>query len=67
MPYDSNLDELRIVLSAVMPGFREWIENGRKQEFFDGLKRIVVGGLAFVGGIVIISGIIGVLTGTSKM
>ena len=62
----SNLDELRIVLSAVMPGFREWIENGRKQEFFDGLKRIVVGGLAFVGGIVIISGIIGALTGTSK-
>ena len=63
-PY--NLDELRIGLSAIMPGFREWIENKRKQEFFHGLGRIVVGGLAVVGGIAIISGIIGALTGASK-
>lgn len=61
-----NLDELRIGFSAIMPGFREWIEDERRQEFFDGLKRIVVGGFAVVGGIVVISGIIGALTGASK-
>ncbi len=61
-----NLNELRIGLSAIMPGFREWIEDERRQEFSDGLKRIVVGGFAVVGGIVVISGIIGALTGASK-
>lgn len=63
-PY--NLDELIIGLSAVMPGFREWIENKRRQEFLDGLGRIIVSGLAVAGGITILSGIIGALAGTSK-
>lgn len=63
-PY--NIDELRIGLSPCMPGFREWIETKRKQEFQDALEKIIVDGLAVVGGIVIISGIIGALGGASK-
>ncbi len=63
-PY--KIDELRIGLSAIMPGFREWIEDKRKQEFFNGLGKVVVAGLAVVGGIAIINGIIGSLAGTSK-
>lgn len=63
-PY--NIDELRIGLSAIMPGFREWIEDKRRQEFFNGLGKVVVGGLAAVGGITIINGITGTLAGTSK-
>jgi len=59
-PY--NLDELKIKLSAVMPGFREWIENKRRQGFFDGLAKI----LTVVGAAVIISGVVGAITGTSK-
>lgn len=63
-PY--NLDELRIELSAIMPGLREWAENKRRQEFFDELGRIAVGGLAVVGGITIMSGIVGALDGAFK-
>jgi len=63
-PY--NLDELRTGLSTVMPGFREWIETGRKQIFLESLKKIVVGGLAVSGAIAIVSGIIGALSGRSK-
>jgi hypothetical protein len=63
-PY--NLDELRIGLSGLMQGFREWIETKRRQEFFDTLGRILVGGLAVVGVFAVVSGIIGALAGTSK-
>lgn len=63
-PY--NLDELRTGLSTLMPGFREWIETKRRQEFFDALGKIIIGGLAVVGGFAILSGIIGALEGTSK-
>ena len=63
-PY--NLDELRPGLSAIIPGIREWIKNKRRQEFLDGLKRVIVGGLAVVGTLIITSGIIGRLTGSSK-
>ncbi|MCD6146147.1 MAG: hypothetical protein J7J03_07100 [Methanosarcinales archaeon] len=63
-PY--NLGELRIELSAIMPGLREWAENKRRQEFFDELGRITIGGLAVVGGITIMSGIIGALDGAFK-
>lgn len=64
-PY--NLDELRIVLSTLMPEFREWIETKRRQKSFDALGRVIVGGLAIVGLIAIVSGIVGVLRGTSKI
>lgn len=63
-PY--NLDELRIELSAIMPGFREWAENKRRQKFFDDLEGLATSGLAIVGGIVIMSGVIGVLDGAFK-
>ena len=63
-PY--NLDELKKGLSSIMPGFREWVETKRRQEFFDSLGKLVVGGLAVVGLIVIISGIVGMLFGSSK-
>jgi len=63
-PY--NLDELRTGLSTLMPGFREWIETKRTQEFFDALGKIIVGSLAVIGGIRILSGIIGALGGASK-
>ena len=61
-----NLDELRIGLSAIMPGFRDWIENKRRQEFFNALGKIVVGGLAVIGGVAIVSGSIGSITDSSK-
>ncbi len=63
-PY--NLGELRARLSAIMPGFREWIETNRREEFFNALGKIIVGGLAAVGVIAIISGIVGTLFGSSK-
>jgi hypothetical protein len=63
-PY--SLKEIRASLSTVMPGFREWIETGRRQNFFDSLGRVVVGGLAVAGAIAIVSGIIGALSGGSK-
>lgn len=63
-PY--NLEEVRASLSAVMPGFREWIETGRKQNFFESLGKVVIGGMVVAGAIAIISGIIGSLSGTSK-
>lgn len=63
-PY--NIDELKMGLSTVMPGLRGWIETKRRQEFFNGLGKIVVGGLAIAGGIAIVSGIIGALTAASK-
>lgn len=74
-PY--NLEELRINMSLTMPAFRnwieskkrqdrEWIENRRRQEYFDGLKTIAVGGLAVVGGIALLNGIIGALSDTSE-
>jgi hypothetical protein len=60
--FDSyNLDELKTGLSTIMPGFRDWVETKRRQEFFDSVKK----GLA-VAGIAIGSGIIGYLLGSSK-
>ncbi len=65
--FDSyKLEDVKIELSAVMPGFRDWIESKRRQEFFDGLGKIAIGGLAVVGGIAVLNGIIGALSGTSK-
>jgi len=64
-PYNSN--ELKRVLSSIMPSFREWIETKRSQEFWDSLSRIVIGSLAVVGTIAIVIGIIGALFGSSKI
>jgi hypothetical protein len=61
-----NLDELRFGLSAIMPGFRDWIENKRRQEFFTALGKIVVGGLAVIGGVAVLSGSIGSINDSSK-
>jgi hypothetical protein len=61
-----NIDKLRIGISTSMPGFREWIEIKRRQEFQDALGKIIVGGLAVVGVVAITSGIIGALGGASK-
>lgn len=61
-----NLDEVRTGLSAIMPGFREWIETKRRQEYLNTLGRIAVGGLAVIGAISIISGIVGSLFCSSK-
>jgi len=63
-PY--NLDEVKTGLSSIMPAFREWIETKRRQEFFETLGKIVVGGLAVLGLITIISGIAGASSGSSK-
>lgn len=59
-PY--NLDDTRVNISAVMPAFREWIETGRKQSFFESVSKILVG----IGAIAIMSGIIGALSQSSK-
>lgn len=58
-PY--NLGELRTKISSVMPAFREWIETKRRQEFVETLGKI-----AIIGTIAIVSGIIGMLAGSSK-
>jgi hypothetical protein len=63
-PY--NLDEVKIGFSSIMPAFREWIETKRRQEFFETLGKIIVGGLAALGLITVISGITGALLGSSK-
>lgn len=63
-PY--NPEDVRTGLPTVMPGFREWIETERKQNFLESLKKVAVGGLAVAGAIAIISGIMGALSGTSK-
>ena len=62
-PY--NLEELRAKLAAVMPSFREWIETRRRQEFFEILGRLVVGGLVILG-LIALPGIIGSVLGSSK-
>ena len=63
-PYKIN--EVKAKLSTVMPGFREWIDTRRREEFFGALGKLAVGGLAVVGGIAILSGIVGALAGASK-
>jgi hypothetical protein len=63
-PY--NLDEVKTGLSSIMPAFREWIETKRRQEFFETLGKIAIGGLAILGLITIISGFTGTLSGSSK-
>jgi hypothetical protein len=63
-PY--NLDELKIGLSRIMPDFREWIETKRKQAFNESLTNLAIGGLAIVGFIAVVSGIIGALSGSSR-
>lgn len=62
----NNINELKINLSRCMPDFRIWIETRRGQEFLNTLGTIAVGALAVIGGITIISGIIGTLVGSSK-
>ena len=62
-PY--NLEELRAKLAAVMPSFREWIETRRRQEFFEIIGRLIVGGLAVLG-LIALPGIIGSVLGSSK-
>ncbi|WP_168371300.1 hypothetical protein [Pyrodictium occultum] len=63
-PY--KLDELRTKLATIMPGFREWIETKRRLEFFEALKKLAMFGLAMVGAIHILPGIVGALIGHSK-
>lgn len=63
-PYD--LDELKRGLSTIMPGFREWIETKRREEFFESLRKITIQRLGVIGAIAIVSGIIGALFGSSK-
>lgn len=54
-----NMYDLKIKLSVIMPGFRAAMEQGNTKEFNQKLKDLVMKGLAAVGGIVLISGIIG--------
>ncbi len=63
-PY--NIDELRINLSIIMPGFRGLIKDKKAQEFWDAFGKILIGGSAIYGGIKIINGIAGSLEGSSN-
>jgi len=59
VPYDPlNLDELRQRLGAIMPMFRQWIADKRREEFLAGLARIGVP--------LLIGGIVGFLVGSSR-
>jgi len=61
-----NLEELRLKLHTVMPGFREWIANRKKEEFFEALAALAREAIVVIGVIVVISGIVGTLFGSSK-
>jgi hypothetical protein len=61
-----QLEDLRTRLPAVMPEFRGWIETKRRQEFLASLGKLAVGALAVVGGAVVISGVFGTQSGSSK-
>ncbi len=63
-PYD--LENLRSALAAIMPGFRDWIETKRRQEFFEGLGRLLAVGILAIGTAAILSGVVGSLLGSSK-
>ncbi len=54
-----NMYDLKIKLSAIMPRFRAAMEQGNTKEFNQKLKDLVIKGLAAVGGMVLISGIVG--------
>ena len=58
-PY--NLNEIPSLLAAVMPSFRDWIASKRRREFFAVLRDL----LAVVGGVTVLSGIVGNLRGSS--
>jgi len=50
-----------------MSFFKEWIETRRRQEFFEILGKLVIGGLVILGLIALsVSGIIGSVLGSSK-
>ena len=57
----SNLDEFRARLSPAMLWFRESIEKQHTAEFYKKLKDLAIYGLAAVGSVVVVSGIIGSL------
>jgi hypothetical protein len=61
-----NLEELKLKLHAIMPGFREWIANKKREEFFEALATLAVGAFAVIGFIAVVSGIVGALFGSSK-
>ena len=62
-PY--NIDAVRTKLATVMPAFREWIETKRRQEFFEAVARLIVGGLAIIG-LMVLPGIIGSISRDTK-
>jgi hypothetical protein len=55
----NNLDELKYRLSLVMPWFRESIKRRNTEYFYENLETLIVKSLAFFGGVVLVSGIIG--------
>ncbi len=62
-----QIENLRSQLPAVMSEFRGWIETKRRQEFLASLGKLAVGALAVVGGAVVVSGVFGTQSGSSKM
>jgi hypothetical protein len=63
-PYDLN--ELMYKLSVAIPWFRESIERKNMADFYDNLKNLAIGGLAGIGGAVILGGIFGSLFENGK-
>ena len=61
----AKLDELKMMFSEIMPGFRDWIAGKKKQEFFNTLGKIAVGGLALKGLMSMINGSEGSTHGSS--
>lgn len=57
----TNLDELKAILSPAMLWFRDSIEKQRTEDFYKNLEDLAIKGLAAVGGVVVVSGIIGAL------
>jgi hypothetical protein len=54
-----TLDELKRKLYAIMPGFRDWVEQKKRNKFVNDLAKLVTSGLAVYGTIQILSGIFG--------
>jgi hypothetical protein len=63
-PY--NLNELKHRLSLAILWYRELIEMKNTADFYDNLKDLAIGGLAGIGGAVIIGGIFGSLFENGK-
>ena len=54
-----DLYDLKSKLSILMPRFRDSLATNNTREYYQNLENLIIKGLAFFGGVVIVSGVIG--------